>query len=41
VAGPDGEWEPRRYGFGTLLLVIALSAAVFAVLGVLVAHIGH
>jgi hypothetical protein len=35
------EREPRRYGFGAVLLVMALSAAVFAALGVLVAHIGH
>jgi hypothetical protein len=33
--------EPRRYGLGTLLLVIAVATAVFAALGVLAAHIGH
>jgi hypothetical protein len=36
-----GDGEPRRYGFGAVLVVIAVSTAVFAVLGVLVAHIGH
>jgi hypothetical protein len=38
---PQGDKMPRRYGFGAVLLVIAVSTAVFAVLGVLVAHIGH
>jgi hypothetical protein len=33
--------EPKRYGLGTLLLVVALSTAVFAILGVLVAHLVH
>ncbi|HEX3824335.1 MAG TPA: hypothetical protein VHV79_07715 [Mycobacteriales bacterium] len=33
--------EPRRYGLGSILLTIAVVTAVGAMLGVLVAHIGH
>jgi hypothetical protein len=33
--------EPRRYGLGWILLTVAVSTAVFAALGVLIAHIGH
>jgi H+/gluconate symporter-like permease len=33
--------EPRRYGLGSILLTIAIVTALGAMLGVIVAHIGH
>jgi hypothetical protein len=39
MAGPAK--EPRRYGLGWILLIVAVSTGVFAALGVLVAHLGH
>lgn len=33
--------EPRRFGLGALLVVVALCTAVFAILGILVAHFVH
>jgi hypothetical protein len=33
--------ERRRYGLGWIMLTVAVSTAVFAALGVLVAHFAH
>lgn len=33
--------DAKRYGLGALLLVVALSTAIFAILGMLVAHFVH
>jgi hypothetical protein len=33
--------EPKRFGLGALLLVVAISTGLFAILGILVAHLVH